>query len=106
MDHLNQIHLFYKIDHFIQTRIDVAPIISHRTEANLCPLPKVIISYFRDRHIKSMSYPIDQFPNHMSLSLQGMIFRNPKVKVANSDDHLSPLLKKGTLEWKPYRISG
>jgi hypothetical protein len=46
MHHLDKVHLLNKVDHFIQTRIDMSSIIPDRAEANLCPLPKIIIPDF------------------------------------------------------------
>jgi hypothetical protein len=90
MHHLDKVHLLDKVNYFIQTRIDVPPIISNRAETNLGPLPKIIIPDFRDGHIKTVPYPIDQFSEHVSLFFQRMIFWNPKVELANSDHHLLP----------------
>jgi hypothetical protein len=37
-------HFLDEINHFVQTGIDVSAIIAYRTDTNLSPLPKVIIS--------------------------------------------------------------
>jgi len=37
-------------------------------------------------------YSIDYFPEDMSLAFERMILRNPKIKLANSNDHPFPLL--------------
>jgi hypothetical protein len=85
--HFHKVHLFDEIDHFVQTGIDVSAIIAHHTDTDLCPLPQVIISNLRDGNIETASYPIDQFSDHMALSLQGVIFWYPKVELTNPDDH-------------------
>jgi hypothetical protein len=90
VDHLNKLHLIDEIDDLVQTGIDVSAIIAHRTDTNLCPLPKVIISYLGDGHIKPVFHPIDQFSDHLALSFQRMILCNPKVKLANPDHHFAP----------------
>jgi hypothetical protein len=69
----------------------MSSVISNRAEAHLCPLPKVIVSNLCNRYIKTMPYPINQFPEHMSLFFQRMIFRNPKVEFTYPDHHLRPL---------------
>jgi hypothetical protein len=66
MHHLDKVHLFDEVNHLIQARIDMSPVIPDRTESDLRPLPKIIIADLRDSHIKPMFYPIDQFPEHMS----------------------------------------
>src|SRR4030042_4131023 len=77
VDHLNQIHLLNEIDDLVQTGIDALATIAYRTDTNLGPLPKIIIAALGDRHIEPGFYPIDQLPDHMALSLQGMILWNP-----------------------------
>jgi hypothetical protein len=90
VDHLNKLHLLYEINDFVQTGIDVSAIIAHRTDTDLCPLPKVIVSDLGDGHIKPVLHPINQFSDHMTLPFEGMILGNPKVELANPDHHLAP----------------
>jgi hypothetical protein len=87
----------------------MSPIVAHRADANLSPLPKVIISDFRNGDIESMPNPIDQLSNHVTFPLQGMIFWNAKVELANSNHHFrshKPIQRKDPsmgqdLSWKP-----
>src|SRR3990172_5471164 len=63
-------------------------IVAHRANSDLCPLPEVIISHFGDGHIELMPHSIDHLSDHMTLSFQGMIFRNSKIQVTNPHDHI------------------
>jgi hypothetical protein len=90
VDHLNKLHFLNEIDDFVQTGIDVSAIIAHRTDTDLCSLPKVIISDLGDGHVKPVLHSINQFSDHVTLSFQGMILSNPKVELANPNHHLAP----------------
>ena len=91
MNQLSEAHLFDEVDHLVQTGVDMPPVIAHRADSDLGPLPEILIPDLRDGHIESMSDPVDHFSEDMTLSLERMILRNPKVKLANSNDHPLPL---------------
>ncbi len=88
------IFLFNKIDHLIQTRVDMPAIVSHRTDSDLCPLPEVVIPDFRDGHIKPVSHPVDQLPDYVPLPFQRVILRNSHVQLTDPYNHLLPLNNK------------
>ena len=67
-------------------------VIAHGTDPDLGPLPQVMISYLRDRHIEARLHPVDQFSEDMSFPFKRVVFRDPKVQLANSYDHLISLL--------------
>jgi hypothetical protein len=54
----------------------MSAIVTHGANSDLGPLPEIVISHFGDGHIELMPYSIDYLPDHMTLSFQGMIFRN------------------------------
>jgi hypothetical protein len=91
MNHLNKMHLLDEVNDFVQTRIDISAIVTYRTDTNLCPLPQIIVSNLGDSHIKPVSYPIGQLPDDMPFPFEGMVLRNPKVELADSDYHFTPL---------------
>src|SRR5512139_1139572 len=51
MDHLDDVHLLDKIDNLVEARIDVSPVISHRTDPDLGSLPEIVVPHFGDGHI-------------------------------------------------------
>jgi hypothetical protein len=91
MNQLSETHLFDEVDHLVQTGIDMPPVIAHRADSDLGPLPEILIPDLRDGDIESMPDPIDHLSKDMTLSFERMILRNPKIKLANSNNHRFPL---------------
>jgi len=87
MDNFHQVHLLDEVDYLIETRIDVPAIIAHRTDTDLGPLPKVIVTHLRDGHVEPIPHTVHQLSEHMALALQRVIFWNPNVQLTDPNHH-------------------
>jgi len=86
--HLHEIHLLNEVDHPIQAGIDVTSVIADRANSNLCALPKVVVPHLRNGDIKPVLDALDHLLKDVALSLQRMVFWDPKIQLANADHHL------------------
>jgi hypothetical protein len=90
LNHIRKVHLLDKVNNLIEARVDEPAIIPYGADPDLGPLPEVVIPHLRDGNIEPVPDAVDQFSENMTLFLQRMIFRNPKVELTNAYHHLPP----------------
>jgi hypothetical protein len=73
----------------VEHGVNVPFIIAYHGKTDLCPLPQVVVSHFRNGDIKLVFGPINKLPDNLSFSLERIIAVNSKIQLADSDNHES-----------------